>query len=466
MNLWERMNRPLWGREEKSEQPHEVKGVTITTESNNAPYIPVAAGVRPPSLSGNITLSRAVSAGLEQSSWLQTALTKKARAAASVPLMLEHRSRKGWIRQEGGKDPAGLLVGLLATPHPHLSMQDILERMVMHLEITGNALLHRVKTSDGRTLELEPIDPSTIKPKRTDLWITGYEYRDRRGKLHTLPLNEVSHFMYQNPADLHWGLSPAKSAALAVDTDLEAQRWNRSVIGGGARPAGVVLLDGALDEDEQQLAYDQVNAQISGASGASRFMVFGGATKVESFGWNSAEMDFLAGRKFSRDEICAVLGVPSILVSQGQDATYSNMEAAKRHLWEDTLVPLLQDIASTLGKDLLADFQLDPKKYRIVPDLTNVPALRENEATRLKNISTQAGAAALLLRGGQFTPESIAEAVGLNLVTVEQAVAVTALKSLSPAARAHLEVKHALELDELTPAQCMNLVRRIKEETA
>lgn len=437
----------------------ERKGVTI---KNYVPTPPAALALAPPPLSGNITPRSASAHGLEQSSWLQTALTKKARAFASVDLVLERRGRKGWIREEGHE-----LSGLLASPHPHLTMQDLLERICMHLEITGNALVHRVKATDGRTLELWPIDPASIKPKRSrnQAWVTQYEFTDAQGYRHTLGADVITHWMYQHPADLHWGLSPLKSAALAVDTDLAAQRWNRSVLSGGAKPAGVVLLDGELDEAQQELAYEMVNAQNGGPQAAQRFMVFGGVKGVESFGWTASEMDFLAGRKFSRDEICAVLGVPSILVSQGQDATYSNMEAAKRHLWEDTLVPLLQDVARTLGASLLKDFGLDAKKYRIVPDLSNVPALRENEGVRVRNLQMQAAAVAQLVKAGSFTPESIAEIVGLPLVTAQQQEAVAALSSLSAPAKKHLELKYGVNVDDLDPAEALALARQLKEQT-
>ena len=452
MNFWERLTAPIaFGQKTAPEQ----KGVTVEG------YVPspVISGYSAPRLAGEITVTHAVTHGLAVSSWLQTAMTKKARAFASVPLVLEKRRRKGWVREEGHE-----LAALLARPNPHMSMQDVMERWAMHLEITGNALAHRVKATDGRTLELWPVDPAHIKPvagKTSETWITGYLFTPRPDVRLTLLPDEITHWMYQSPADPRWGLSPLRAAALAVDTDVEAQRWNRAVISGGGKPVGAVLLPDTLSDEQWQMANAQVNENASAR--ARGFLVFGGATKVESFGYTATDMDFLDGRKFSRDEICAVLGVPSILVSQGQDATFANMGTAKAHFWEESIVPLLSDFVATLAQGLLADFGLDPMTWRIVADLTGVPALRENEATRLKNIQSQASSVALLIRAGQYTPESIAETVGLPLVTVQQAVAVDALKSLSAGARTHLEHKHDLVLDDLTPSEALALVRQLKE---
>lgn len=431
--------------------------VTIT----GAPLL--ASG--PPGLSSVMTMTpgTAVSRGMTQNSWLHTALTKKARAFASVSLVLECKTRKGWSQDSGSKE-ARALTSLLSQPNPHMSMQDCMERWVMHLEITGNAVAHRVRGSDGRLLELWPVDPSHIRPKRTiqkDDFDMGYLFRPKAWADEVkLKSTDVVHWMYQHPADPRWGLAPLLSAALAVDTDITAAAWNLRSLRDGAKPLGAVLMPDTLDDDQWNLATEQINQ--AARDRLRQFLVFSGATDIKSLGFSPTDMDFLAGRKFSRDEICAVLGVPSILVSQGQDATYSNMEAAKRGFWEDTIVPLLADFTKTLASALLADFGLDGSKWRIRADLTDVAALRENEGVRLANIQKQATAAAALLRGGEFTPESIAEAVGLPLITVAQAQAVQALSSLSKAAREHIEHKHALVIADLSPGEALALVRELK----
>lgn len=436
---------------------NEKKGVTITRDSGGA-YLPPVSAMSAPRLNGEV--QNAVTYGLEQSSWLQSAVTKKSKALSSVELILERRGRKGWVREEGHE-----IAGLLAKPNPSMSMQDVLERISMHMDINGNALVHHVRDSLGRTLEIWPLVPGAIRPERY-AGMTRIEHYlvNTTGGVVRISADEVTHFMHQHPTDQFWGLSPLKSVALAIDTDLEAQRWNRSTLATGARPGGAIILDDELDPDQQQLATQMINEQIGGASASRRFIVMGGAKSIESFGWNSAEMDYLNGRKFARDEICAALNVPSILVAQGQDATYANMSEAKKHFWEDTLIPLLHDICKSLGDSLIRNHGLDPRNYRVVPDLSRVTALSENGETQARTNQQKAAAVALLVRSGAFTPESIAESIGLPLVTVQAQASLSALKSLSLPARQVIERKYGVQIDELEPNEALEIARKESNE--
>lgn len=437
MNVFQRLTHALRGGEQKARQaaPH------VSTWASGMPVI-----------NYEWSAERAVTEGLQKSSWLYIAVTAKARAFASVPVIVERRKR-------GGKwepDPSHPLQRLLDRPNPFMSRQDLMERYVQHMELAGNALWHKVKPARGPTLELWPVMPDRIHPipSRPE-YLSGYEYRPTPQDRITLPTSEVIHWQYQNPRDTYWGLAPIRAAALTIDGDIEAVRWNRAILANGARPAGVVTLDAEMTPEQWEAARTMIQSQTGGAANARQFLAFGGATSVTAFGFDASDMDWANGRKMNREEIFAVIGVPAILAVQGEGSTYANMETAERGFWTRTLIPLLDDFCRTLEASLLAEFGAQ-NTHRIRADLSAVPALRENEAERAK--------VAVLLKNAGFSPESVAEHLQLPLKTLEQAVAdaqaqqaVKALRTLTPPALAWVEGQTGRGVKSLTGEDALSV---------
>lgn len=68
-------------------------------------------------------------------------------------------------------------------------------------------------------------------------------------------------------------------------------------------------------------------------------------------------------------EICAIMGVPPLLLGMGADATYSNQAEARRYFWLDTILPgYVEPICDALGQYF---------GVRLAPDTSDVPALAD-----------------------------------------------------------------------------------------
>ncbi|MBX9697540.1 MAG: phage portal protein, partial [Alphaproteobacteria bacterium] len=73
-------------------------------------------------------------------------------------------------------------------------------------------------------------------------------------------------------------------------------------------------------------------------------------------------------------EIAMAFGVPPMLVGVPGDATYSNYREARLHLWEDTILPLLDYLTDELNRWLVPLFGDDLK---LSYDIEGIPALAE-----------------------------------------------------------------------------------------
>lgn len=362
--------------------------------SNSQPAVYASASADGRPISSNWSAEKAVSEGLKVNPWVYAAVQRIASNLASVPLVLERQQGDGWE-----PDSTHEIQGLLNRPNPFMGRQDLSERWVQHMMLAGNALFW-LNIVGGKPVELWPIQPDTIKPIQSRAeFIGGYEWKVDSSTKRLLPVAEVAHWMFPDPSDTRWGLSPLQAGAASVDMDQAAARWNRAVLANDGKPPLAVFLGEQLTFAQMKEASALIREQIDGGS-VRRILTLGGASKVQPLSLNATDLDFLNGRKYSREEIAAVFGVPAILLSFGEAATYANLDAAKTMLWEDRIVPLLDDLCQGYMGALFPFWGLTEAQYRIRADLSGVRALQANLRTEAEVGKLRAEAFVAMVNAG------------------------------------------------------------------
>lgn len=323
---------------------------------------------------------RAVSEGYKASSYVYKAIERKAAAAASVPWKVHRLRNNKWEVVEGHP-----LEALLEQPNPFQDRAIMIERMIAHLDLAGNALLSKVRGLNNVVAELWPVNPQFIKPmpNKQD-FIAGYEYRE--GSVHyILKPADVLHAMYVDPSNIYWGLSPIQVAAKTIDTDVEAVNWNKIALQNRAVTDGVLSFKEPLSRAQFDETKAQVREQKQGSNNARDLWVLGGNAQWQQMALNPVEMDFINSRKMTREEITSIFGVPLILLGVMEGSTYANYSEARKAFWEDTVIPLLNRLRAIFNQSLLKDFQAQGETLYIDYDLSNVPAMQGNFTEKVNN---------------------------------------------------------------------------------
>jgi HK97 family phage portal protein len=262
-----------------------------------------------------------------------------------------------------------------------MSRQDLIERVIEHLDLGGNALLTKVVATSLRggkvPVELWPIDPSGLKPipSRAE-FISGYEYWKGDQRI-VIPAADVIHFSYSDPSDPYWGMSPLQAAASAVDTDVAAAKWNRIGFQNRAIPEILFTLDEPLSRDDWEKARDELNKAYAGSENGRQPWVVGAGAKVEMLSWKPTEMDFIEGRKLTREEILAAYQVPPPIAGIYADATLANLDASRKVFWSDTIVPLMDNLEAAINRALVPYFGTR-ETLKVCYDTSAVEVLRAN----------------------------------------------------------------------------------------
>jgi len=346
------------------------------------PFVSVSESGRP--VFADWTTERAIQHGLKASVWVYAAIRKIAPAASAIPWHVEERKSEGvWERIEG--HPIEIL---LDYPNEFMSGQDLRERAVYHLWLGGNSVWH-MPLVKNTPMELWPVAPDKIKPVPDRVsYIKHYEFSDS-GKKIPIPSQQIIHMQFVNPSNPYWGISPLQAAAMVIDTDVEAVRWNKVSLQRRAAKDGVIYPAQPLTKPQWEEARAQLQAQVYGTDNARGILLMSSPGRFEPMSMSAVELDFIKSRLSNREEIAAAMGIPLVLLT-GQ-GTYRNFETARRALWEDVIIPLLDDMAEALNTALVPYWDPEARKpgvaprLRIVYDLSNVTALQEDFGQKVVN---------------------------------------------------------------------------------
>jgi len=317
----------------------------------------------------NWTIQKAVKDGYRASSWVHRAVSLIAKSASSVP----------WrVQNEKGEHVDHYLADLIEYPNPSISRQDVFELIISWLELGGNAYLNNVKVGN-RSTELWPVSPDRLSPilsKNISEWIQGYAL-DQSSKVNFQP-DEIVHFKYFDPANPYEGIGPLQAVCKTVDIDVDQLAWNKSAM----QNRGV--LDGVFSfkkefrsQDQADAIKEKLNERYAGGRGIG---VIGSEAKYERTALTPVEMDFNVSRKFNRDEILIIFGVPPQYAGTQESSTYNNYQTSELIFWFQKIIPLLDDIKDTLN--FFFKTELDGLHFNY--DLSKIPAIRRALLERSK----------------------------------------------------------------------------------
>ena len=304
---------------------------------------PIAAGpVFPP----EIGQAGRYAAVYQCSPWVYVAVNRIAEAAALVPFHVARRSAEGAV--EVVDHP---FERLLQKPNPLLSRFELIEHTVGHLEIHGNAYWFLAGEPGGHPLELWPLRPdrvSVVPDARRG--VRGYVY-EVDGRQVPLDAAEVVHFRRWHPSNDYYGLSALEAARLAVEADRAMAEWNRRYFGEGmAVPAGIVAIRERVSDSDYERLQREWRLAYGGRERRTAFLR-GASVEWHNVGLSQQDMDFLNARRFNREEIFQIFGIPVGMFSE--NATEANALVGERVFVERTLWPKLVRIAEKITTDLL-----------------------------------------------------------------------------------------------------------------
>ncbi|HEY5985586.1 MAG TPA: phage portal protein [Streptosporangiaceae bacterium] len=310
---------------------------------------------------------------------------------------------------------------LLAQPNPVTNEFEFWELAVTYLDISGNCPVLIQRGRDGLPAELWPVRPDLIRVFPTmdpRVWSYGYvldpstSARNITTEIIPIASRDIIHVKYPNPLDAYFGQAPMRPATRAVSLDNAATDFVDTLLRNYAVP-GVVIK--TAQEITATIA-DRLKSQWKKAFSGSRRgepAVLQTGMEVQPLGLSLRDLEFPDLRAYSESRICAVFGVPPVLVGAkvGLDrSTFTNYGEARKQLWEEAIFSLQRRFRDPVESRLLPEFAgVGRATVTTRWDNSQVLALQEAESAKWERATNA------LARGG-VTINDFRRTVGLDPV--------------------------------------------------
>jgi hypothetical protein len=293
-----------------------------------------------------------------QNSWIYMMIQRKALEKSAASLYV--------VDNPDGLEDTGVTIKghpflqILRRPNPHMDGVFMSIYMDWWQDLMGQNFLFLAPDEDGNLAELWPMPANAVNPVpgNKDRFIDYYEYT-ANGMLYKIPAEYVYHEMYPNPFDIFRGLSPLVAAILPADSDSAMAFWNGSFFGDqNVMPSAVISLSSGIpgapiDPSDVEAVKAQLTDEYAAVN--RKTIVTNAYDMVVSIlGWNARDMDFLAGRTFTKEEIILILGgYPGMF---DKNSTEANATVSDNMFKEKTIWPALKQRAGVMTNHILRRF--------------------------------------------------------------------------------------------------------------
>jgi len=240
----------------------------------------------------------------------------------------------------GGKAPAKanpLHTLLHDEPNPEMTSYQWREASMAHLLLWGNAYSEIVRDLEGNVVELWPIDPTIVTPRRTE---SGDLYYDlNRGKTF-ITANNMLHIPGLSFDGIS-GMSPISLARQSIGLSMAIEQFGAGYFGRGARPGGVLTFPGQLSPEARQNLRRSFEELHAGGANSHRVALLEAGLKWEAIGVPPDDSQFLQSREFQIIEIARWFNLPPNKLKDLSKTSYNSLEQMEISFVVDTLRPWL-----------------------------------------------------------------------------------------------------------------------------
>lgn len=292
-----------------------------------------------------------------QSVWVWACIQALAGQVGQVPFKIS-RGKRGGPEVEGGP-----LWELLQHPHEQLDRFAFWELATAWFLLRGECFFVCLDANDGvvnltqRGIGREIRKLAILPPDQMVPVIDGHTLQGWRfmGSTYTSPIasqwllpEELIHWKKPNPYNWFRGVAPLSAALLAAKTDYATAQFCKGLMMNNADMGLIVSVEGNPSQEQRAQILSALRERKRKAGTADRPILLGGGAKIEKPTVAAADMEVLAQRKFSRQEICAAFGVNQEVLGFSEDANRAVSASAFSGFIDNTVAPLLSRAESAL----------------------------------------------------------------------------------------------------------------------
>lgn len=292
--------------------------------------------------------------------WVYACVNARSAAASGSPIefyRLDENGDEALIGDPG--DPINLL---FCPPKKNQvpSLRELVRRTMIHLLLQGGLyyVFERARGSSVFT-DVSIRTVAQVRPNRdrdTDEILDYVEY-DKMGRpVRGFLKNEILPVLFYNPHRAGEPLSPISAARMSLNSEISINAWNAGFFNKGLRTPFLMETRRNLGQEQEKDLQRRIRHFYGGIDNAHDVMVVPAGAKMIPVGMPAKDLDFINGKKLSREEILAVFGVPPAIVGILEHANYSNAREQTQTFWTNTVLPDQTGLCELIQLNILDPF--------------------------------------------------------------------------------------------------------------
>lgn len=289
------------------------------------------------------------------------------------------------LRIDGATVTEHPLLTLLWHPSPTTDYAGLVRHYVYDWLLVGRVCAERVRSGAGRLVELRPLPAHrVVEDYDPSGMLRGVVYT-RPGDMARVRLRRdmVLWSIDPSPGDPWQPTERARILDPLVRLDDALTQYVADILDQGLVRGALVTRDQTTDQQRRDLQarWDAVFRRRDDRGSIATPVLDGTRAEWVRVGLDPSDIDIADLCAHTETRICAILGVPPIVVSAAiglKRATYANYREARRRLWDETVLPLLSRFGQLIESQLAPDFGLAPESVEIVWDADAMPGLDES----------------------------------------------------------------------------------------
>ena len=262
-----------------------------------------------------------------------------------------------------GKKPATthpLWSLLFELPNPEMTAVEVIEAMVGHVLLRGNAYAHVVRANSGKVLEIWPLRPDRVwvyrKLGEEGQMLPGgdleFIYTPYAGTPVRFSENEIWHVKALSTDGL-LGYAPIQLQAEAIGGAVAAEKYAGRFFANDARPGGVFTHPGSLSDRAYNRLINAINTAHRGLDNAHKMMLLEEGITWQQVGLSPDQAQFLQTRQFNTEQISRIFRVSGRLLNDERHPSRLSAEDATAEDVRNMVMPWTRRFELSLKRDVL-----------------------------------------------------------------------------------------------------------------
>lgn len=252
---------------------------------------------------------------------------------------------------------------LTQEPNPEMTAVTFLSTLMTHAALWQNAYAEVERDNNGRAVALWPRMPWRTKPDRVAGRLVFKTTDTPNGVERVIDAQNMLHIVGFT-LDALTGSSLIAHARQSIGLAMVAARFGARYYANGARPGFFLQPEAPLSPEDMTLLRQDVEMLSSGAN-VHRVAAIPANIKVTDIKIDPAQSEYIATRKFEREEIAASFRVPGYMVGASEKTLKATIEAQNMEFLTYSLRPWIERFEQEFQRKLLPPIGRASGKYTL-----------------------------------------------------------------------------------------------------